>query len=191
MAYDPNRSEAMELRKKLRDRVEELNHRVEKCSVEALERVFYERMDTYFAQEERLEEMAQLLVQIFDEVDQAQDLNRLRRISERLAYLEDHYEQIDSVLYDRPARPRQNRFNFFKFFQQRQANTSGVHNEISNEAEAYRELGLETHSSMKDVKVAFRHLIKQLHPDRHHGDRSTEPQLRKLVAAYEFIKKRH
>jgi DnaJ-domain-containing protein 1 len=189
MAYDHNRSEAMELRKKLRDRVEELNHRVEKCSIDALERVFYERMDTYFAQEERLEEMAQLLIHIFDEVDQAQDLNQLRRIADRLTYLEDHYEQIDSVMHDRPARPRQNRFNFFKFFRQWQANTAGVKNEINNEAEAYREFGLENNSSMKDVKVAFRHRIKQLHPDRHNGDRSTEPQLRKLVAAYEFLKK--
>jgi DnaJ-domain-containing protein 1 len=190
MAYNHSRFEAMELRRKLRDRVEELNLRVKKCSVEALERVFYERMDTYFAQEERLEEMSQLLIQIFDEVDQEQDINRLKRIAERLTYLEDHYEQIDSVMYDRPARPRQNRFNFFKFFRQWQADTSGAKNEINNEAEAYRELGLETHSSLKEVKVAFRRLIKQLHPDRHQGDRSTEPQLRKLVAAYEFIKKR-
>ncbi len=188
---DNNKShfEAMEWRKKLRDRVGELNYRVKKSSLEALERVYYERMDTYFAQEERLEEMEQLLVQIVDEVDQAQDINRLNRIAGRLTHLEYHFEEIDSILHDRPVRSSQNRFNFFKFFRQWQGNTSGIKNEINNEVEAYRELGLGINSSLKEVKVAFRRLIMELHPDRHNGDRSTEPKLRKLMAAYEFIKR--
>jgi curved DNA-binding protein CbpA len=41
---------------------------------------------------------------------------------------------------------------------------------------------------MAKVTAAFRRLAKQLHPDARGGDRSQEPQLRKLVAAYQFIK---
>ena len=143
----------------------------------------------FYRQEERLEEMEQLLCQITEEIDQAQGLPTLKQITKRLTFLEEHFEEIDSAMYDRPLRPSRNRFNFFKFFRQWQANTSNIRNDINSTDEAYRELGLDTHSSFKEVKAAFRHLIKEFHPDRHNGDRSTEPKLRKLVAAYEYIRK--
>ena len=191
MAKDNSHAKAMELRKKLRDRLGDLKNRVEKSSSEAFEQVFHERMDTYFTQEERLDEMAQLLSQMTGEIDLARDLDELKKLAGRLNFLEEHFEEIDSQLYNRPMRRRAGRFNLFDFLRQWESGpASGTRSEITSEAEAYQELGMDPGSSMKSITAAFRRLVKELHPDRHGGDRSTEPKLRKLVAAYEFIKKR-
>lgn len=191
MAGDNSHAQAMELRKKLQDRLRDLQNRVEKSASDAFEQVFHERMDTYFAQQERLEEMEQLLSQLTGEIDGAGDLDGLKKIAGRLNYLEDHFEEIDSQLYNRPMRRRHGRFNLFEFLRQWETGQApGIRNEINNEAEAYQELGVEPGSSMKSITAAFRRLVKDLHPDRRGGDRSTEPRLRKLVAAYEFIKKK-
>jgi len=181
---------AMELRKKLRDRVGDLQTRVEKSSSEAFEQVFHERMDTYFAQQERLEEMEQLLDQILHEIDQSRLLDDLKKLSGRLNFLEEHFEEIDSQLYNRPMR-RRNRFNLFDFLRQWESHsTPESRPEFSSEAEAYQELGMEPGATMRSITAAFRRLVKELHPDRRGGDRSTEPKLRRLVAAYEFIKRK-
>ena len=191
MACEDHYFKALELRKKLRGRVDELRKRVEKSASEAFERVYHERMDTYFAQQDRLEEMELLLLQIPEEITRTQDLDGLKRLSNRLNFLEDHFDEIDSEMYNRPARPRYGRFNLFDFLRQWTGQSSnGCSDEIMSEDEAFRELEVEPGSSLKTVKAAFRRLIKELHPDVRGGDRSTEPKLRKLVAAYESIKKR-
>jgi DnaJ-domain-containing protein 1 len=191
MAPDQDRVKRMEFRKKLRDRTGELHRRVEKSSCEALEKVFYERMDTYFIQEGRLDEMEKLLVHLIDEIDQTEDAAGLKRLGDRLNYLEIHFEEIDSALFDRPIRLRRRPFDFFKFFRQaRGAADDDLRGEFLNTEEAYRELGLEPGSDFRTVKTAFRRLVKQLHPDSNNGDRATEPKLRRLVAAYEYIKRR-
>src|SRR2546428_316925 len=50
------------------------------------------------------------------------------------------------------------------------------------------EIGLEEGSSYTAVTKAFRRKAKELHPDARAGDRSGEVQLRKLIAAYQYIK---
>lgn len=184
--YQDDHSKAMELRKKLQERVGELQNRVQETSSEAFERVFYMRMDTYFTQQERLEEMEQLLEDLSKEVNSVHELDGLKRLSDRLNFVEDHFEDIDGKMYDRPVR-RHRRFNLFEFLH---GSSDGPRGEISSEAEALRELGLESGTSLKSVKAAFRKLVKELHPDKRGGDRSAEPRLRRLVAAYQFLKRK-
>lgn len=181
----------MELRRTLRNRLEDLQGRVEATSSEAFERVLHDRMDTYFTQEERLLEMEMLLSGLRGEIDRAHELQGLRQLAERLNFLEDHLEDIDSKMFDRPVRRRPGRFNIFEFFRRWHAGQSdGTQNEFTSESEAYRELGIEPGAGLKSVKASFRRLVKGLHPDQRGGDRSAEPRLRRLVAAYEFIRKR-
>lgn len=190
MGQDYDHLKAMELRKKLRDRVGELQNRVEKSSSEAFEQVFHDRMDTYFAQQDRLEELEQLLTQIIGEIDQALGWEDLKKLSGRLGFLEEHFEEIDSQLFNRPMR-RRNRFNLFEFLRNWESQSSpGTRPEFKDEAEAYQELGMKPGATMRSITAAFRRLVKEFHPDRRGGDRSTEPKLRRLVAAYEYIKKK-
>jgi DnaJ domain len=182
---------SMEFRKKLRDRTLELQRRVEKSSCDALEKVFYERMDTYFTQEGRLDELEKLLVLLSEEIHETEDVPGLKRLAERLNYLETHFEEIDSVLFDRPVRLRSTRFDFFKFFRQARGQAfEDLKGEFGSPAEAYGELGLQESCTFREVKTAFRTHVKRLHPDSNNGDRGNEPKLRRLVAAYEYIKRR-
>ena len=54
--------------------------------------------------------------------------------------------------------------------------------------DAYAAMGMEFGSSLADVTAAFRHKAKQLHPDSNNGDRSAEPELRRMLEAYQFLK---
>jgi curved DNA-binding protein CbpA len=49
-------------------------------------------------------------------------------------------------------------------------------------------MGVEFGSSLTDVTTAFRQKAKLLHPDANHGDRSSEPELRRMLDAYQFLK---
>ena len=55
-------------------------------------------------------------------------------------------------------------------------------------AEAYEILGLDSGCSPTAVTRAFRQKAKELHPDSRDGDRSGEPKLRKLIAAYQYLR---
>jgi DnaJ-class molecular chaperone len=55
-------------------------------------------------------------------------------------------------------------------------------------SEAYDILGLEDGASLLKVTRAFRQRAKDLHPDAREGDRSAEPELRRIIEAYQFLK---
>ncbi len=65
---------------------------------------------------------------------------------------------------------------------------SGSRGEINNAVEAYHALGLEHGSSMAAVTAAFRKCAKKMHPDARKGDRSSEPELRRIIEAYQYLK---
>jgi len=64
----------------------------------------------------------------------------------------------------------------------------GQPGEVNTAGEAYEALGLEFGSSMSDVTKAFRERAKKFHPDARKGDRSSEPQLRRILEAYQILK---
>ena len=41
---------------------------------------------------------------------------------------------------------------------------------------------------LADVTTSFRQRAKELHPDARNGDRSSEPELRRILEAYQFLK---
>lgn len=176
-----------ERRRKLRQRIAEVQARVQDGLSYAFDRLLAERMDTYFLLEERLQEFERLFFNIDQEMEGTTETASFQRLEERFNYLEDYFEEVDSELRGRPVRRRGRKFSFFNFFRQWQADQ--VINEIRNATEAYQVLGLSAGSDLKRVTAAFRRLVKDLHPDTREGDRSAEPQLRRLMAAYQFIKK--
>ena len=181
-----------ERQQKLRERVVEVQGRVRDGLSYTFDRLLQECMDTYFILEERLEEFERLFSEIILEIDDTQEMASFQRLEQRFYYLEDSFEEFDSELRERPARRRGRRsilFDFFRQWQAEQERATQVSTEIQDAVEAYRVLGLAVGSDLKTVTAAFRRLVKGLHPDSRDGDRSTEPQLRKLMAAYRFVKK--
>ncbi|HEY5649594.1 MAG TPA: DnaJ domain-containing protein [Nitrospiria bacterium] len=188
---EEDEQKALALKRRLRDRIADLQLSVERCGVDALEKVYQERMDTYFAHQERLEEIEVVLCQLMGELESCTDWVTLKSLAGRLTFLEDHYDQIDSTLFNRPVRRRPGRFSLFEFLNQwGKSRASGTREEVANETDAYRELGVEPGTDIGQVTATFRKRVKELHPDRNGGDRSSEPRFRKLVAAYTFLKKR-
>jgi hypothetical protein len=180
-----------ERQRKLRQRVVEVQARVQDGLSYAFDRLLTERMDTYFTLEEQLQEFERLFLNIDQEIECTTDLTSFQRLEERFNYLEDYFEEVDSELRGRPVRHRNRKFSFFHFFRQWQAEqekSGQVVSEIRDVAEAYQVLGIAMGSDLKTITTAFRRKVKDLHPDTRDGDRSTEPQLRKLMAAYQFIK---
>jgi hypothetical protein len=50
-------------------------------------------------------------------------------------------------------------------------------------------LGLEPQADADAIKAAYKGLVRRFHPDANGGDRSTEPQLRKVIDAYTHLMK--
>ncbi|MEW6325586.1 MAG: DnaJ domain-containing protein [Nitrospirota bacterium] len=179
------------LRHDLRRRTAELRELNAECENYALDRVIHERMDTYFRLEGRLDEIGSLCDRITQELEEADGLAALRQLDNRLSFIEDCFDEIESELRDRPRRRRRRRFNLADFFRRlgAAAGENGF-GEIGSATEAYQELGVAAGSDLRTVMKAFRRLVKELHPDARGGDRTAEPRLRRIFAAYDYLKRR-
>jgi hypothetical protein len=56
------------------------------------------------------------------------------------------------------------------------------------ERKALQVMGLDTDVTVEEIKVKFKALVKQHHPDSNGGDRSTEDRLIEIIKAYNFLK---
>lgn len=57
------------------------------------------------------------------------------------------------------------------------------------ERKALEVLGLDETSTLNDIKARYKELVKRFHPDANGGDRAAEDQLRKVIQAYDYLKK--
>jgi hypothetical protein len=56
------------------------------------------------------------------------------------------------------------------------------------ERKALDRLGLDVGATPQQVKVRFKELVKQFHPDANGGDRSTEERLVEVIQSYNYLK---
>lgn len=188
MAFDATRQAKFQAQ--MAKRIEELKGKTEDSLDFALDHMMQERVDTYFKIEEGLEEIDRTLVLIAEELSQIRDHSGAIRLQSRLEFVEDRFEEFDSEIRQRPRR-RRRRINFADFF--KAAGGSGgemptARGEIGSVSEAFAVLGLEYGTSMVQVTAAFRQRAKKLHPDARKGDRSAEPELRRIIEAYQYLK---
>lgn len=59
---------------------------------------------------------------------------------------------------------------------------------MNAERKALQVMGLAPGATLTDVKVKYKALVKQHHPDANGGDRSTEDRLIEIIKAYNYLK---
>ncbi|HEV8540434.1 MAG TPA: J domain-containing protein [Nitrospiraceae bacterium] len=173
----------------MRRRIEDLKRKTEDSLDFAIEHMMQERVDTYFKVEEGLEEIDRTLILIEEELMQVEEQTAAHRLEARLEFVEDRFEEFDSEIRQRPRR-RRRKINLSDFFKAAGGggDPAGTRGEINSMAEAFTALGLEHGCSMATVTAAFRQRAKKLHPDVRKGDRSSEPELRRIIEAYQYLK---
>jgi DnaJ-domain-containing protein 1 len=172
----------------MRKRIGELKTRTEECLDIAMDGMMQDRLDSYFKVEEGLAEIERSLGLIEEELNHVPDLATATRLGSRLEFMEDRFEEFESEVRQRPRR-RRRRINLMDFLKAAGGQWGdGSRTLINNPSEAFAALGLQAGSSMADVTHAFRRRAKQLHPDARRGDRSSEPELRQIIEAYQYLK---
>jgi DnaJ domain len=176
----------------MRRRIESLRSKTEDSLDVAMDQMMQERVDSYFRVEEGLAEIDHTLTFIEEEVLHIRDLSGAIRLEARLEFVEDRWDDLDSEVRERPRR-RRRKINFADFLKAAGGggwggDSSGSRGEINTATDAFSALGLEEGSSMASVTAAFRERAKSLHPDARKGDRSCEPELRRIIEAYQFLK---
>lgn len=170
-------------------RIAELKAKSEDSLNVAIETMMEDRVDSYFRVEQGFAEIAHSLESIEADLALVSDLSSAQRLEARLEFLEDRYDELDSEVRQRPRR-RRRRINLTDFFKTATGGgeVAGSRGEISTVGEAYEVLELEFGSPMAAVTKAFRQKAKQFHPDARRGDRSSEPELRRILEAYQLLK---
>jgi len=193
MAYTRDRRWQIKARRDMRKRIDEIHARTLENLDYAFDKLIQEQPDLYFKMEEGLEEVGQTVVLVGQELECASGLAELERLDRRIEFIEERFEDLESELFARPRRRSKRRPSLFDFFRAAAGGAGGPGSgdalgAVGTAAEAYEILGLESGCSLTAVNRAFRQKAKELHPDSRDGDRSGEPRLRKLIAAYQYLK---
>jgi hypothetical protein len=188
-----NKAAQAKARREIQKRVAEIEARSTENLDYAFDKLIHDQPDLYFKMEEGLEEVRLTVGLIGEGLDDALGLAELERLERRLDFVEDRFEELESELFNRPRRRRKRRPSLADFFRAAaggggSGEATDPQGEVRTSAEAYAILGIEDDSSLAVVTRAFRQKLKELHPDARDGDRSAEPQLRKLIAAYQYLK---
>jgi DnaJ domain len=175
----------------MRRRIVELKSKFETSMDFAIDTMMLEREESYFFVEKGLEEVERMIAIIEEELDEVVELNHAQRLEARLEFVEDRFEEFDSEIYQRPKR-RRRKINLFDFFKKATGGMGGdptaSQGEINSHEQAYHALGLEFGASMAAITRAFRLRAKKLHPDINQGNRSDEPELRRIIEAYQYLR---
>jgi len=178
----------MKFRNGMQKRISSLRSKTEESMDCAVDTMMQERVDSYFRVEQGLDEIVKSLFQIEEELEGVSDLSGAMRLESRLEFVEDRWDDLDSEIRERPRR-RRRKLNLADML--KAASGGGdlsQSSSVNNAVDAYAIMGVEFGSSLADVTTAFRHKAKQLHPDANQGDRSSEPELRRMLEAYQFLK---
>lgn len=179
----------LKFRTDMQKRIGSLRAKTEESLDMAVESMMEERVDGFFQVEHGLEEVIKSLIEIEEELEVIRDLSGAMRLESRLEFVEDRWDEFDSEIRERPRR-RRKRVSLADML--KAASGAGSLSEnptgVNNAVDAYAIMGVEFGSSLADVTASFRVKAKQLHPDANNGDRSSEPELRRMLEAYQFLK---
>lgn len=176
----------------LRKRLEEMVSESRKGMEFALDRMFLMQPEAYIVFDERYGELLRLFDCLLRELDEVNSWGTLLQIQRRTGFLEERFEDVDCVLWNRPRKSR-SRIAWSRFFGQsasgEETTSSGSsRNSSLSHDEACEILGVEVTATLVEIRRKFRLLVKNLHPDVRQGDRSSEGEMRKVIEAYNVLK---
>ncbi|MGQ0667056.1 MAG: DnaJ domain-containing protein [Nitrospiraceae bacterium] len=183
-------SKYIKFRQGMQKRISSLRSKAEDSLDTAVDVMMEERVDGFFRVEQGLEEVIKSLIEIEEEVETVRDLSGAMRLESRLEFVEDRWDEFDSEIRERPRR-RRKRVSLADLLKAAGGGGNVLAdnpNGVNNAMDAYVIMGVEFGSSLADVTAAFRVKAKQLHPDANNGDRSSEPELRRILEAYQYLK---
>jgi hypothetical protein len=180
----------MKFRNGMQRRIASLRAKTDDSLEAAVDTMMEDRVDSFFRVEQGLEEIVKSLVLIEEELEQVRDLSGAMRLESRLEFVEDRWDDFDSEIRERPRRRRRkiNLADMLKAASGGGGDLSLGSSSVNNAVDAYAIMGVEFGSTLADVTTAFRQKAKQLHPDANNGDRSSEPELRRMLEAYQYLK---
>jgi hypothetical protein len=180
----------IKFRNGMQKRIGSVRSKTEDSMEAAVDTMMQERIDSYFRIEQGLEEIVKSLLQIEEELEEIRDLAGAMRLESRLEFVEDRWDDLDSEIRERPRRRRRkiSLADMLKAASGGGGDLSQSPGSVNNAVDAYAIMGVEFGSSLADVTTAFRQKAKLLHPDANNGDRRSEPQLRRMLEAYQFLK---
>lgn len=177
----------------LRRRLEEMVSESRKGMEYALERMFLIQPESYILFDERYSELLRLFGCLLRELDDVNSWGALLQIQRRAGFLEERFEDVDCVLWNRPRKSR-SRISWSRFFGHAtgsggdDAGSSSGSGSGLTHSEACLVLGVEATATLLEIRHRFRNLVKSLHPDVRDGDRSSEAEMRKVIEAYNVLK---
>jgi hypothetical protein len=180
----------LKFRQGMQKRISSLRSKTEDSLETAVDVMMEERVDGFFRVEQGLEEVIKSLIEIEEELDAVRDLSGAMRLESRLEFVEDRWDEFDSEIHERPRR-RRKKISLADMLKAAGGGGNSLTdnpNGVNNAMDAYAVMGVEFGSSLADVTAAFRIKAKQLHPDANNGDRSSEPELRRMLEAYQYLK---
>ena len=174
----------------MQKRIASLRSKTEDSMDLAVDIMMQERIDSYFRVEQGLDEIIKSVLQIEEELEQVCDLSGAMRLESRLEFVEDRWDDLDSEIRERPRRRRRkiSLADMLKAAGGGGGDLSQSSGSVNNAVDAYAIMGVEFGSSLADVTAAFRQKAKLLHPDANNGDRRSEPELQRMLEAYQFLK---
>ncbi len=103
--------------------------------------------------------------------------------------LENGHRQAESPSRPGCARPRRRSLRPVRRRHENRAEKQTEQRQIRNaERKALDRLGLDVGATPAQVKIRFKELVKQFHPDANGGDRSTEDRLVEVIQSYNYLK---
>jgi len=180
----------MRFRNGMQRRIASLRAKTDDSLEVAVDTMMEDRVDSFFRVEQGLEEIVKSLLLIEEELEQIRDLSGAMRLESRLEFVEERWDDFDSEIRERPRQRRRkiNLADMLKAASGGSGDLSQGSGSVNNAVDAYAIMGVEFGSSLADITTAFRQKAKQLHPDANNGDRSSEPELRRMLEAYQFLK---
>jgi hypothetical protein len=183
-------SKYIKFRRGMQTRIESLRSKTDDSLEVAVDTMMEERVDGFFRVEQGLEEIIRSLIEIEEELELIRDLSGAMRLESRLEFVEERWDEFDSEIRERPRR-RRRKINLADMLKAASGGSGALSDNphgVNNALDAYAVMGVEFGSSLSEVTAAFRIKAKQLHPDANNGDRSSEPELRRMLEAYQFLK---